>query len=86
MDIDLSFVRIAQENSSVKAKEREMMKLAEEMAKDIAKREMLAKEYIRKCKIRDFLCTALNVMGIISGIAFIIGLLVLNYAITGVPV
>ena len=68
MDIDLTFVRFANEKA------------------ERTKREKLAKEYIRKCKIRDFLCTALNVMGIISGIAFIIGLLILNYAITGVPV
>ena len=68
MDIDLTFVRFANEKA------------------ERTKRETLAKEYIRKCKIRDFLCTTLNIMGIIVGIAFIIGLMILNYAITGIPV
>lgn len=68
MDIDLTFVRFANEKT------------------ERAKRERLAKEYIRKCKIRDFLCTVLDVMGIIGSIALIIGLMILNYAITGIPV
>ena len=68
MDIDLTFVRFANEKS------------------ERTKRENLAKEYIRKCKIRDFLYTTLNVMGIIGSIALIIGLMILNYAITGIPV
>ena len=68
MDIDLTFVRFANEKA------------------ERTKREKLAKEYIRKCKIRDFMCTTLNIMSIIGGVLLILGFLILNYVITGVPV